>query len=287
MGNKKIDFFFIILFLLVFTGNISCRSKDETFKKPESFIIDTETGEYFVSNVNGIPLDRDKNGYITKLDKDLKVINKEFIKGTADVELHAPKGMAIIGDVLYVTDISNLRAYNKKTGENVADIDLKDRGAIFLNDIIADKDGNLYVSDMTANIIYKVETQNENKVSVFCEGEQLDQPNGLMIHPQTGDLLVAAWGGKFLSIDKDGKVSAFLDDKKIGLDGIDYDNDGNIYVSSFQEGEIYKITPDKKITTIKKGLKTPADISVDRKKGLLLIPFMSADKIETMELKGN
>lgn len=286
MSNKKFLFVLFTLLIFAFAGNISCRGKDETFKKPESFIVDTETGEYFVSNVNGIPAERDKNGYITKLDKDLKVIKKEFIKsGTDGVDLHAPKGLAIIGDILYVTDITNVRAYNKKTGENILDIDFKDKGAKFLNDITADKEGNIFISDMTSNIIYKIETQNSNRISIFAKGEQLNQPNGLMIHPESGELLIASWGGTILSADKDGKVKPFVDDKKDGLDGIDYDNEGNIYVSSFQEGEIYKITPDKKLSIFKKGLTTPADISVDRKKNILLVPLMSEDKIETFELK--
>jgi sugar lactone lactonase YvrE len=272
--------------LLVFAGNISCGNRDETYKKPESFIVDPETGEYFVSNVNGVPAERDNNGYITRLDKNLKVVNKEFVKnGTDGIDLNAPKGLAIVGDVLYVTDISSVRGYNKRTGKNVADINLKDKGAIFLNDIVADKEGNIFVSDMTANIIYRIETANGNKISELYKGQELDQPNGLIFDPKTGDLLIASWGGKVLQVGKDGKISPYVAREFVRLDGIDFDNDGNIYVSSFQLGEIYKLTPDKQVTTIKKGLKSPADISVDRAKNLLLIPLMGADKIETFDLK--
>jgi hypothetical protein len=285
MNSKNLIHAVSLIVLLVVAGSISCKGKDETYKKPESFIVDPETGEYFVSNVNGVPIQRDKNGFITKLDKDLKIINAEFIKsGTGDIDLNAPKGLAIIGDVLYVTDILNVRGYNKKTGENVTDFDLKDKGAQFLNDIVADKDGNLYVSDMDADIIFKIETKNGDKISEFCNSKDLQRPNGLIFEPKTDDLIVASFDGKVLMVGKDGKISSYVDRKFVALDGIDFDNNGNLYVSDFQVGEIYKITPDKQITTIKKGLKSPADISVDRAKNLLLIPLMGADKIETLDL---
>jgi hypothetical protein len=285
MKNKQMIMALFIVVIFVFAGNISCKGKDGTYKKPESFIVDPETGEYFVSNVNGVPIQRDKNGFITKLDKNLKVVNSEFIKsGAGDVDLNAPKGLAIIGDVLYVTDIFNVRGYNKKTGENVADIDLKNKGAQFLNDIVADKDGNLYVSDMDANIIFKIETKNGDKISEFCNSKELQRPNGLVLDPNNGDLIIAAFEGSILTVGKDGKIKPYVDRKFVCLDGIDFDNNGNLYVSDFQVGEIYKITPDKQITTIKKDLKSPADISVDKAKNLLLIPLMGADKIETFDL---
>ena len=286
MNGKIVVRGLLITGFLAFAGNISCGNRDEAYKKPESFIVDPDTGEYFVSNVNGVPIEMDKNGYITKLDKNLKIIKQEFIKSSdGGVDLNAPKGLAIIGDILYVTDIVSIRGYNKKTGENVADISLKDKGADFLNDITADKYGNLFASDMNANIIFKIDTVNGNKISEFFKGDALERPNGLVFDTKTGDLIVASFEGKILNISKDGKIASYIEKNFVALDGIDFDNDGNLYVSSFQEGEIYKITPDKQVTTIKKGLKSPADISVDKAKNLLLIPLMGADKIETFDLK--
>ena len=34
---------------------------------PESFIVDSSSGEYYISNINGSPVARDNNGFITKL----------------------------------------------------------------------------------------------------------------------------------------------------------------------------------------------------------------------------
>ncbi len=286
MNRKWTIFVFLLIISLSIAGNISCGDKEETYRKPESFIVDPQTGEYFVSNVNGIPAEKDQNGFIVKLDKDMNVIDKAFIQsGTGGVDLNAPKGMAIVGDILYVTDITSVRGYDKNTGENIVDLNFENRGARFLNDITADEDGNLYVSDMTSSIIYKIDTDN-NAVSEYMKGQELKQPNGLVIDPKTGKLVIALWGGKILVLDKEGKLETYIDKTFRALDGIDFDKDGNLYVSSFKLGEIYKITPDRKVTTIRKGLKSPADISVDKEKNLLLVPVMGANKIETIDLKG-
>ncbi len=288
MNEKCRIFAFFLVLLLVTAGTMSCGCKDKkgggVYKNPESFIVDPETGSYFISNVNGSPSKKDGNGFIVKLDRDLDVIDGAFISSGGGVDLNAPKGMAIVGDTLYVTDITSVRGYDKETGRNVADIDLSGRGARFLNDMVADKDGSLYVSAMHTNTIYKIDTGNDNDVSVHKRGSKLDSPNGLVIEPDMGDLIVATWGGKILRIDKDGKITTYVSGEYKGLDGIDYDKEGNLYVSSFTEGKIYRITPEKKVTTIKKGLKTPADISVDRKNNLLLVPLMDAGKIITIDL---
>ncbi len=286
MDRRRTVLAFFLILSITLTLSVSCGTKEETYKKPESFVVDPATGEYYVSNVNGIPSEKDQNGFIVKLDKDLKIVDAAFIEsGGNGVDLNAPKGMAIVGEVLYVTDITSVRGYDKKTGENVVDLDLEDRGAKFLNDITADEDGNLYVSDMTSNVIFKIETKNDNAVSEHRKGNELEQPNGLAIDPKTGDLVIAAWRGKILVLDEEGNLKPYVDKEFVAPDGIDFDDEGNLYVSSFQLGEIYKITSDKKVTTIKKGLDSPADISVDRKKGLLLVPLMGANKITTIDLK--
>src|SRR5690554_4949642 len=65
-------------------------------QSPNSFVGDSLGQEYFISNVNGEPDDRDNNGFITKLDRDGKITSLKFIQGGVDnVVLHAPKGLAL------------------------------------------------------------------------------------------------------------------------------------------------------------------------------------------------
>lgn len=53
----------------------------------------------------------------------------------------------IVGDTLWVADIDAMRAFNKRTGAVIATVDLRPRGAVFLNDVAAGPDGALYITD--------------------------------------------------------------------------------------------------------------------------------------------
>ena len=55
--------------------------------------------------------------------------------------------MAIVGDTLWVADIDDVRAFNKRTGAVIADIDLSSQKATFLNDVASAADGAIYITD--------------------------------------------------------------------------------------------------------------------------------------------
>ncbi len=259
---------------------------------PESFIVDSSSGEYYISNINGSPVTRDNNGFITKLRSDGSLVAQRFISGGTDgIELNAPKGLGIIGNIIYVTDIDRVRGFHKETGSLVHTVNLLFQGAKFLNDLVADDHGNLYVSDTAVFIdaspaIFKIETTNKHKVTVYSRDPMLAHPNGLMIHPKTKTLLVNTWGeGRILEVSEGGKAVIFSAHGSWNdLDGMDYDSAGNLYVSSFTGGTIFRIAPNRSVTRIASGLTTPADISVDRKGNQLLIPSFNGNVATTMSI---
>ncbi len=261
---------------------------------PESFIIDPQTGEYYISNIDGNPTKKDNNGFISKLDKTGKVVALKFIEGgKGGVTLHAPKGLTLLGNTLYVTDIDAVCAFDKITKKLLQRIDLKEWGALFLNDITQDDQANLYISDTTVFVnpsapgtIFKIETKNKNKVSILLRDTDLNSPNGLVIHPETKRLLVNTWGtGKILEIGQDGAVKVWVADPTwMNLDGLDFDQKGNLYTSSFTAGAIYKVSPDLKVETIKTELMTPADMNIDRKGSRMLVPLFNGNAATTIDL---
>ena len=116
------------------------------FATPESVLHDTAADLYLVSNINGSPLEKDDNGFISRVSPEGQVVALKWIDGAAEgVTLNAPKGMAISGDTLYVADIDALRMFDRATGAPKGQIAVE--GATFLNDLAVAPAGGVYLTD--------------------------------------------------------------------------------------------------------------------------------------------
>jgi hypothetical protein len=113
----------------------------DSLEAPEALRFDPELGVYYLSNINGSPLAKDGNGYISRLTRDGKVDSLKFIAGgRGGAKLDAPKGIAIQGDTLWVADIDAVRAFDKRSGKPIATVSLVGK-AKFLNDAAVGPDG--------------------------------------------------------------------------------------------------------------------------------------------------
>jgi putative heme-binding domain-containing protein len=253
---------------------------------PVCFIVDPGTGDYFIANVNGAPAARDNNGFVTKLDPQGRVVALKFIAPSTTAPLHAPKGLAVVGKTLYVLDLDRVRGYDTGRGSLELDIDMAPHKARFLNDLTRDAEGNLYLSDSQSGFVARIEPAHEHRVTIIARGALLDGANGLSIQPKTGRLALVTWGtGRVLEVTKAGEVKPWLDRRFEKLDGADFDAHGNLYVSAYAEGKVYRVGVDGKISVLREGLVTPADINIDRTKGLLLIPSFDADSARAIPLE--
>jgi len=120
--------------------------------------------------------------------------------------------------------------------------------------ICVDRDGNVYVVTVAAN---KPETSGGTLLVFDPQGKHLRTVTiagstpwllDLRFHPQTGQLLVVDYkAAKVLSVDpKTGASSVFMTvtGKNAGLDGLTFDNAGNLYVTDAHEGLLWKVGPD-------------------------------------------
>lgn len=259
-----------------------------SFEAPESVLVDPDDGSYYVSNVVGELLAKDGNGYISKINGKGNLVIQHFLGGKpGEPLLDAPKGMALVGSKLYVSDIDSVKIFDKETRKLVDTIDLSAFEVKFLNDLASDAFGNVYASDMTGNKILKIETRRQNAVTVFKASEELGWPNGLLVNPKTKNLMVATWQtGSILEVDHAGRIHVLK--RGLGeLDGLDYDKDGNLFVSSFERGEVYQIGyfGRGRVSSFLTGLNSPADLAVDRKRDEILIPSLKGNKVASVPRK--
>lgn len=280
----------LIVFLLAPTSTSALLIRK--LNGPQSFLALPDDRGYFISNVNGEPTDRDNNGFITKLDSEGQLIHRQFIKGgRAGVVLHAPQGMAVVGTVLYVADLEALRAFDTETGQPVTTVTVsqgkRSQGSTQgLADVAHDGAGVLYASDFGTNTIYRIDTKRDHAVSVVVSDESLAGPRGVAVHPRTGHLIVVSWNeGTIFQIDAAGTLTvlvsnSFFSSRFNNLDGVDFDVWGNMYVSDFTAGKIWRMRPDGKFQVIAEHLPTPAGIGVDRKNHLILVPYLYANAAE-------
>ncbi len=262
-------------------------------QSPYSFVHDPLDKGYFISSVNGEAENADNNGFITKLDPNGKLLNLKFIQGGKDdVTLHAPKGMAVVEHVLYVADLDTLRGFDTTTGKPVLTLTIRSSTAsqseppqASLSDVTFDGKGHLYCSDQKANTIYRVDPAAQT-FSVLVTDRALAGPSGLVVHPKSGQIIAVSWDkGKISEISPDGVVTelfsnGFFSNRFQNLRGVDFDRWGNMYVSDFTTGKVWRMSWDKRFQVIAEFLPSPGDLSIDRANNLILVPFELAHAAE-------
>lgn len=265
--------------------------KTEGFATPESVLVHGDT--LFVSNIQGAPLDKDDNGFISKLDADGKITELRWISGESpDHELNAPKGMGIHGGVLYVADIDHVRAFSLETGAKVADYFIE--GATFLNDIHVFRD-DIFVSDTGVGADFKpagtpaIWTMNpaaKGGTWLKVEIPAVGLPNGVFCL----DNSVLYFNG----FDDTKAIHVFdrayhtmmskIDVPAGGLDGLfvhkGADGTLDFFVSSWETGTVYRGNANVGFKAIATGLKGPADFAVDLARKRVIVPVFMDNRVD-------
>lgn len=269
-------------------------SQIDSLQTPESFLWDAAQDVYFISNINGNPDAKDNNGFISLVVPDSGVRNLRFIEGGKNgVTLNAPKGLAVKGDTLWVTDIDVARAFNAKTGKPVATVDLRPAGAVFLNDPAIGPDGALYITDTgirfdtTGNVshpgpdrIFRIVGR---KVTVAAQGDTLREPNGITWDVAGNRFIVVAFGGPSVFEWKLGdKNPTVIARGPGGFDGVEVAR-GKILVSSWSDSTVsaYQSGNEAKVIS---GVPSAADIGYDAKRNRVLIPVLTQNHGEIWQL---
>ena len=281
---------FLIYFSLAFFCNASLcfpfgiKWIVDGLNQPESAIYDEKSNAIYVSNINGKPLDLDENGYITKISVDGQILEKKWVSG-----LDAPKGMALFDDYLFVADVNKIWkiSFKDKKKESFA---INDAG--FLNDLISDKNGTIYASDMFKNRIYSLKNDD---INIWKQSKLLFSPNGLLI--EWDHLVVACWGkikegfqtevkGKLIKIDlKTREIKRFFNTRPVGnLDGIVFNKDNGYLATDWVEGKLFTINKKGIVVASQKINEGAADLEILMHKKLILVPMMKNNNLTAFQI---
>ncbi len=280
--NRYYSLFFVVLLL------VGCKQTLQ-LKQPESAVC-TEAFIY-VSNVNGDPSAKDSNGFISKLYKNGAVCENQFIAG-----LNAPKGMCLVGNTLFVTDLDKVAGFNILTKKQAFNFDFSVYNTQFLNDICWDGDKMLYVSSTDMNEIFCIDLYLQ-KISSLNLKDSLSGTNGLCFHDsilyivEMGNDSIKGGLAQVSFKNKQATFSRMLNHTGI-LDGIFYWKD-KLYFSDWQtNGNTTKAqipifdlqTKTLSNFPLHKSYNGIADITYDSLHHRIIAPIMEENKLEFWKL---
>lgn len=269
----------------VFADTHTHPQKVTGLKTPES-AVQAKDGRIFVSEIN--EFGKDGDGQITMIDKHGK--SSVYATGLDD-----PKGLAIIGNNLYIADKNKII---KVTPDAKASVFVHANQFIypplFLNDLEADLQGNLYVSDSGdilgkggGGAIYKISP--DGKVQLLISDKQdarVKAPNGLLAD-DTGNflLMVDFMTGILYSLNTQTQQLTDVAEGFGGGDGVVHHSNGNMYVSDWKNGKVFAVDTKGDVRLLKDGYKAAADIAMTKDEAYLLVPDMKAGELDFIPLK--
>lgn len=268
------------------------------FAGPESVKYDAEQDVWFVTNMNGAGSVKDGNGYISRIRAAHPDSADVFIQGGVNgVTLDGPKGMAIHGDTLWVADISVLRAFHRKTGAPLAEIDFAPLGAVQLNDVAIGPDGRVHVTDtgimMTPKGVLHIGPDRVfivgpgRQVTTMPGSEGITYPNGITWDAGGKRWLVVTFDpfvGRIHAIGADGKAVVIRQGSS-RLDGVEVLSDGAIVFTSWGDSTLHLVRNGRDEAALRE-IPEGADIGIDTRRSQLAVPLSVLGRVQIWSLPG-
>jgi sugar lactone lactonase YvrE len=254
-------------------------------------------GQYYVSLQNKAAVGLN-DGEIRRVDVETGVVTP-FVSG-----LDNPRGLAFTGEFLVATDTTIVwiidRAGNKRVLAEAAAFPFPakffndaapERGgrAVFVTemggrDVIRDPAGFLWPTDSpqaaaipVTSRVYRITL--DGKISnVFTPSPKLLVMNGVTQSKTDKHHLLALdfFTGSVVDVDvRKDRRDIIATGPFRGADGIEQAHDGTLFVSSFENGAVWRISPDgEQVKTLIDGVgrQSTADLALDEAAGLLYVP---------------
>jgi len=245
----------------------------EGFDRPESVVYDAQRDILYVSSIRGSANAQDGDGFLSRVSPDGEMLDAEWVTG-----LDGPKGLALNGDRLFVSDIDELVEVDVTTGEITNRYPIE--GALFLNDVALDASGSVFVTDTQTHRIHQLV---DGQIELWMEGESVQSPNGITF--VDGQMLLAAADS---ASDDSGTaryvrqvnpetqelsmMSATVPEGSI--DAIEADGRGGYFVSYWAEARVMHASAGTEATVVAEETEGTADLDYVADREMLYLPVM-------------
>jgi len=255
----------------------------EGFDTPECVCVDPATGFAYVSNVVAPRLVAEKvnvtdgTGFISRLAPGGQIDTLHWIDSTPEAPLNSLKGLCIQDGVLYGADLTRVVRYQIAGRKPLPAIEVP--RSIMLNDLYSDG-RSVYASDTRAGQIYRIDATKPTEFAV------LKGANGLTMAARRFYALSTTEHDLF-EIDLQGAQAARpfgLAERFIGPDGIEVLADGSFLVSDVKGHKLLRVGADRQTVRVLADLQYPADIGLDRQRGLLFVPLFWDSRVMVYRL---
>lgn len=265
------------------------------FASPDSVV--SAGPRRFVSNMGArvVPASKDGDGYISELDAQGTLVKERVFPREGDPPLNAPKGMAVIGNRLFVTDIDRIVGYDLGSHKQVFEAVVSGGPAKFFDDLAVESDTALLMTDTLRNALYRYDFGSRTFAMVAGD---MPGAKGVAVDGTRKLAYVAAMGagfkgGHLYSVALDGSDAK---GRRIGnvhglFDGIAL-VDGQLLLSDWKSvsepvpGTMTLHAPDGTLvsTLSTPELHGPADFDYDAAQRLLWIPDMHNNRVVILPL---
>lgn len=254
-------------------------------KTPESVLL-TSDGRLVVSEIAGFGQDGDGRLSLVQPDGSLQTLVEQG--------LNDPKGLAERNGIVYVADRNRILKVDRE-GVMISFVpaDAFPTPPKFLNDLVFDAEGMLYVSDSGellsgggGGAIYRITPEGEVSLLINeAQNPAIRNPNGLLFdRANPRHLLVLDFGtGELLRLDlSQGAQLSKLASGFGGGDGLAQDKQGLLILSDWKNGKVFKLDLKRagaQPVVYPQAFQASADLTLSADGKTILVPDMKAGSL--------
>lgn len=284
-------FFILLIFCTAFSASafLDLKTRVTTnLRGPADIAYSPNENCYYITNINGSPEFESNDGFITRLSIDERgvCLTKVVIEGGENgVTLNAPKGIVYNQGFIYVTDINVIRIFSINSfGDWKAVRTIPVKKSLFLNDLVLDRSGTLWVTDTSGNCVFELRPPYHKQVRRRFFYQQVVEPMGIALSDTSNALWITSLANDVV-YKADPKTRKITDKYHLrirGLAGICPFSNNRLVATDFSSKAFLISIEGNEVTRkaiSRTPLEKPAGIVYEPVSGLILVTEQNANAV--------